>query len=317
HSGEHVGGLDLAGGTGRAGRDGNPLEIERDDGGFGLHPRHREQRGIGQPIGRGAKNHDLGRGGLEAGFEPLAQRRHARALRGKPVAGRRGCRAEARDGGHVLGAGAHVALLAAALDERIQAAKRRPRNERAHTLGGADLVPGQGQKISAEDFDITGNSTHGLDRVDVQEPARRMHHGRAPPPHGPGRGPGKLVRPPRARWGGATAPRAPPPPPAARPRPTAPPPSPPPAATGTRSTAAAGNRPPASTEGCSIAETKSLSRAVASIAGASANMLASVPPEVNTTLRGSAPTSAATLSRACSIRRRAARPSTWTEDGCP
>ena len=46
-------------------------------------------------------------------------------------------------------------------------------------------------------------------------------------------------------------------------------------------------------------------------------MLASVPPEVNTTLRGSAPTSAATCSRASSISRRAARPSAWTEDGLP
>ena len=46
-------------------------------------------------------------------------------------------------------------------------------------------------------------------------------------------------------------------------------------------------------------------------------MLASVPPEVNTTLRGSAATSAATFSRASSIRRRAARPSAWTEDGLP
>jgi hypothetical protein len=46
-------------------------------------------------------------------------------------------------------------------------------------------------------------------------------------------------------------------------------------------------------------------------------MLASVPPEVNTTPRGSAPTSAATSSRACSIRRRAARPSTWMEDALP
>ena len=46
-----------------------------------------------------------------------------------------------------------------------------------------------------------------------------------------------------------------------------------------------------------------------SIAGESASVLASVPPEVKTTLRASAPTSAATCSRACSISRRAKRPS--------
>ena len=55
----------------------------------------------------------------------------------------------------------------------------------------------------------------------------------------------------------------------------------------------------------------------APVEGESASMLASVPPEVNTTLRGSAPTSAATSPRASSTRRRAARPSAWTDDGLP
>ena len=55
----------------------------------------------------------------------------------------------------------------------------------------------------------------------------------------------------------------------------------------------------------------------APVAGASASMLASVPPDVNTTLRGSAPTRAATSARASSIMRRAARPSAWTDDGLP
>jgi hypothetical protein len=57
--------------------------------------------------------------------------------------------------------------------------------------------------------------------------------------------------------------------------------------------------------------------APAPVKGESASMLASVPPEVNTTLRGSAATSAATSPRASSTRRRAARPSAWTEDGLP
>ena len=53
------------------------------------------------------------------------------------------------------------------------------------------------------------------------------------------------------------------------------------------------------------------------IEGESASAFASVPPEVKMTLRGSAPTSAATSPRACSISRRAARPSPCTEDGLP
>src|SRR5262249_34523820 len=138
-----MGGLYLAGGAGRARRDGNPIEIERDDAGSALPSRPRDQRGVGPPPGRGPKTPDLGRGGLEGSLEPLAQRRHARAVRGEPVAGRRRRRAEARDGGHVLGTGPHVALLPAASDERIQAAERRgSTNERARALGGAALVPG-------------------------------------------------------------------------------------------------------------------------------------------------------------------------------
>ena len=51
--------------------------------------------------------------------------------------------------------------------------------------------------------------------------------------------------------------------------------------------------------------------------GLSASALASVPPEVKTTLRGSAPSAAATAARASSTSRRACRPSAWTDDGLP
>ena len=51
--------------------------------------------------------------------------------------------------------------------------------------------------------------------------------------------------------------------------------------------------------------------------GVSASALASVPPEVKTTLRGSAPTAPATAALASSTSRRALRPSSWTEEGLP
>ena len=59
--------------------------------------------------------------------------------------------------------------------------------------------------------------------------------------------------------------------------------------------ASAGNRPPASTEACSMADTSSRSTgrpAPRRKPGVSASALASVPPEVKTTFRGSAPTAA-------------------------
>src|SRR5207245_8150009 len=77
------------------------------------------------------------------------------------------------------GAGPQVALLTAALDQRIEEVKRpRSPNERANALGGAELVPGQGQKISPEGVDIAGNSTRDLDRVDMQRAARRVDYAR-------------------------------------------------------------------------------------------------------------------------------------------
>ena len=48
-----------------------------------------------------------------------------------------------------------------------------------------------------------------------------------------------------------------------------------------------------------------------------ARLSASVPPEVNTTWFGSAPTAAATLRRASSMPARAVRPKRWALDGLP
>src|SRR5207245_204438 len=75
---------------------------------------------------------------------------------------------------------------------------------------------------------------------------------------------------------------------------------------GTASTSCDPKTPPARTEACSIADiinrSKPLLLSAVSSAGLSAIILASVPPDVNTTLRGSAPTNAAIRSRACSMR---------------
>ena len=51
--------------------------------------------------------------------------------------------------------------------------------------------------------------------------------------------------------------------------------------------------------------------------GVSASEFASVPPDVKTTLRASAPTAPAMTARASSTSLRDARPSAWTDDGLP
>src|SRR5437762_302629 len=69
-----------------------------------------------------------------------------------------------------------AALLAAARDEGIEMDGLVALDECADPLGGADLVPRKGQKIGSNLIDITGNSPGRLDRVDVQQAARRLRH---------------------------------------------------------------------------------------------------------------------------------------------
>src|SRR4029450_10230868 len=216
-------------------------------GGFGLHSRHREQRGVGQPVGFGPENDDCRRRGFEASLKPVAPCRHARGLRSESFAGRRCRGTKTGDSRHVLGAGPPAALLPAALDERINKGELRAPDQRANTLGGANLVPGQGEEVGAEGVDITRNSTDGLDRGDVQDPP-------------PGRTPPAAWTSCAARGTGWTTPvsllasmsetraRLPS---AARRRSSAARSNVPLPVTGRRSTLPDGNRPPARTEGCS------------------------------------------------------------------
>ena len=81
-------------------------------------------------------------------------------------------------------------------------------------------------------------------------------------------------------------------------------------------------RPPSSTEGCSMLEIKQApSIAPGSprpqLAGASAVMLASLPPLVKITRSAAAPANAATSRRAASIIAWARRPSACTDEGLP
>ena len=80
--------------------------------------------------------------GHEPGFEPVAQRGHAGALRCQGGAGGRGGGAKAGDPRDILGAGAGAALLAAAPDERIERASAASRLTSAPTpLGPPILCP--------------------------------------------------------------------------------------------------------------------------------------------------------------------------------
>ena len=233
-----------------------------------------------------------------AACAPLGGEASLRGRRGSPEPG---------DAGHILGAAASAALLAAAGDERRASDRLVAPDQRADALGPADLVRRHRHKIGAQRLDIAGNPARRLDRIDMQQAARRMHQvGRL------GTGwitPVSLLasiretsgRPPAA----SCAARAPP----DRPRPLA--------STRTVSTCRP-NRPPRQHRRMlDRRHHQPLAAPAALTPGDSASALASVPPAVNTTLRGLGPDQGRNLCTRRSISWRAARPSAWTDDGFP
>ena len=103
----------------------------------------------------------------------VAQALHPGCLRGKPQPGGVGRGAKARDPCHILGAGAGAALLAAALDLRVQR-HAIAHDQRADALRPADLVRRQRHKVRAQRLEIAGNPSRPLHRIDMQQPARGM-----------------------------------------------------------------------------------------------------------------------------------------------
>src|SRR4029077_18093976 len=90
---------------------------------------------------------------------------------------RGGCggRAETGNTGHILGAGAHAALLPAATDQRIGEVNVLSETyQRADALGTANLVRREGEKVSSKDSDRAGYAAGRLHGIDMQQAARRM-----------------------------------------------------------------------------------------------------------------------------------------------
>ena len=301
-------GRDLAGRAGRAGRHRDPVEIERDQRGLGLDARApRTSVVLGSRAASAPKMIASGVIGAQAALRagragaamsaasaarspqpPQPPRRSRRCRRHSRC--RRARRAPARRRGS---AGRRCATLSSR------------RTSAPTPLRAADLVRRQRQKIGAERLDIAAASARPP--APHRHAAGRPRRARARPPRRPaGSRRSRCWRASaRPATGAPARSQAAAPAPRDRSRRRGRPAS--------FSTASGRKRPPASTDGCSIAETSSASkrrRVAADLQrGVSASTFASVPPEVKITLRGSAPTSAATCSRASSISARAARPS--------
>ena len=207
--------------------------------------------------------------------------------------------AERRDRGDILGAGAAAALLSAAADQRIGEVNALVAlDQRAGALRAADLVRAERQQVGAERRDVERDAARRLHGIDMQQAAVAMHDlGRLARPAGSRR---SRCSPPSARRERAVRQRL----------------------SSRRCSAAEidhaiavdrklldlGRREPSARQHRRMLDRRDqqaverplVARDLRS-SGDSASAFASVPPEVKMTLRASAPTSAATRSRACSI----------------
>src|SRR5208337_5289997 len=83
--------------------------------------------------------------------------------------------AEPRDCGHIFGACAGPALLAAATDQRLAEVETNTLcRQRACPLWSADLVGGESQRVGAERIDVEVHSSGKLHRVTEDAPSRGM-----------------------------------------------------------------------------------------------------------------------------------------------
>ena len=310
HRGQHVGRLRRAGGAGRPGRAGDPLEVEGDRGGDAVGAADEDGEEAREALGRVARELDAvdrEAGRLEAGPQAGEAGAGRRLLGAGEGVGRR----HADRSGHVLRPGPPMALLAPAV-ELGEERRPAPDPQRADALGALELVGGDRDGVGAERGDVEVEVRRRLDGVHVE-----VDPPPGPDPVGDLRAPAGSSRP--RCW------------PASPPRGSS-------ARRGAASTASGSTRPEPSTGAattskpnfsrwcaawptawCSTALTTSrLPRALpAQAAPLTARLLASVPPEVRTISRAAPPRSAASRSCASSRALRAARPAACAEDGLP
>ncbi len=170
HRGQDVARLGRAGRTGGAGRDGDPLEVERlaDRGPVGVAGDDREESR--QAVAGMAGQLDAGHG-KEGRGEALAQLAEAgiRVSPARPGSARR--RAAMPDGRRdVLRAGPSMALLCAALLLAEEMGPV-PDVQCADPLGPLELVGGDREQVDPQGRDVDRQVGRGLDGVDVEQDA--------------------------------------------------------------------------------------------------------------------------------------------------
>ena len=167
---QDVGRRDGAARTGRAARDGEAFEVERDDHGLAVDAFETNIRGIGDAAVPRAVDAGVGDAGENAVFEEIAQGAQAVRLLVETVGDGDGGAAEGHGAGDVFGAGAKAMLVAASEKERIDGRVLFD-EERSDALGRVDLVTADGIEIDAEIVDASGQLAERLDAVGVEKGA--------------------------------------------------------------------------------------------------------------------------------------------------
>ena len=148
HCSEDVGGFGCTGLASGASADGEALEVEGDDEGFGFEVIEVEVAGVGDAGRAAAVDTGLVDLGEDALFEAVAEGgEFGGAAGGEPGGGEFGGFAEADDAGYVFGSGAALALMRAAVEHGSEAHVAAD-EESADAFGGVDLVAGEGEEVN-------------------------------------------------------------------------------------------------------------------------------------------------------------------------
>ena len=179
HGQQHVTGLGHARGARRAGGAGDPVRVEQHEQGVALAAGEGEVRVPWQPVRprRRAVEHGVGHRGQHLAHQVVPERGQPLGLVGPVLGAHRGRHRERPDRGGIEGAGADIALLAAAVQHghggHATGQDQRPDADRA-----AELVTGDGERVRAAGREVDGQLRGGLHRVGVERHAVLVGHRR-------------------------------------------------------------------------------------------------------------------------------------------
>ena len=154
----------------RSGRDGDALEVERDDQRFAFDALETDVRGVRHAAIAIAVDHRSRHPLEDAALETISERSDSSVGGDETLAGQLRGDTQSDERRHIFSACATAPLLSAACQNRREAdAAANP--DGAHAFGAAELVRRYGQHVDAERHDVDRYLAGRLDRVGVEQGA--------------------------------------------------------------------------------------------------------------------------------------------------